>query len=183
MPRPNRRTPDPYVMLNPTNGHSALRRGRYSSPHAEYFLTLCTHEKISGLTHPPLAPIIRDQWQHLEAQNHWHVRTAVIMPDHIHMLITLGENSELPSIIRLFKGRLAASLRQNEMQWQRGYFDHRLRPDDDQLPLFLYIYLNPYRANLIQRGQVYAHYYCQPSDWAWFQPLTNENLPFPEWLS
>ncbi len=169
-------------MLNPAKGHAALRRGRYSSPNAEYFLTLCIEKKFPGLTNPSLAQTIRAQWQKLEASGLWLVRSAVIMPDHLHLFVTLGSDAELSPGIRNFKGPLTPVLRTCQLKWQDSYYDHRLRPNEDLLPLFLYIYLNPYRANLLPATQPYPHYYCHPRDWAWLQSLTHENLPYPEWL-
>jgi hypothetical protein len=74
-------------------------------------------------------------------------------------------------------------LRSEGLRWQRGYFDHRLRPDEDRLPVFLYLYLNPYRAGLLATSDLWSGYYCRPDDWAWFAPLTDEGSPMPEWLA
>ena len=57
-----------------------------------------------------------------------------------------------------------------------------MRPRDDLLPVFLYLFLNPYRANLIGSAESWQWFYCSPDDWLWFGPLTNERCAFPEWL-
>lgn len=168
--------------LTPGRGHGALRRGHWSSPDAEYFLTLCTQDRQSGLSAPPLATAILSAAHRLTNEGHWHLRTATVMPDHLHLFIALGEHTELSSAIRLFKGRLTPALRTAELRWQRACFDHRLRPDEDRLPVFLYIFLNPYRANLLQSPAPWPAYYCTPEDWSWFEPLTNATCPYPEWL-
>jgi REP element-mobilizing transposase RayT len=126
-----------------------------------------------------LAKVGRD----LEIGNSWYVRTAVVMPDHLHLLISLGQEVALPAVVRLFKGRTAPALRQAALGWQPAYFDHRLRSTDDVLPVFLYIFLNPYRANLVAPTERWVGYYCRPEDWVWFSALTNESVPMPEWLA
>lgn len=68
------------------------------------------------------------------------------------------------------------------LRWPPAYFDHRLRPDEDRLPVFIYIYLNPYRAKLLTPDQVWSGYFCGEDEWKWFEPLTDYSCPQPEWL-
>lgn len=44
----------------------------------------------------------------------------MVMPDHTHLLVTLGDRTELSAAIRLFKGRLAPVLRNAGLCWQRS---------------------------------------------------------------
>lgn len=119
----------------------------------------------------------------LEDELHWTVRCAVIMPDHLHLLVTLGPSENLSGTVRLFKGRLSPLLRTHAAEWQPNFYDHCLRIDDDRLPVFLYIVLNPFRKKLIAADQRWPGYYCNAEDWLWFGELTNECCPQPAWLS
>ena len=119
----------------------------------------------------------------MESQAIWQVATGVIMPDHIHLLFEIGDVVDLSGAMRLFKGRLTPALRTRNLGWQEGYFDHRMREGEDRLPVFLYIYLNPYLANLLPRNQQWPGYFCAEREWAWFGPLTDESMPRPEWLA
>ena len=163
-------------------GHEALRRGRWSTVGAEYFITLCTASKRSGLTAPIVTNELIAGALQLEQESAWGVRTMTVMPDHTHLLVTLGEPHDLSASIRLLKGRLARTLRSSDLHWERSGFDHRLRAEENRLPVFQYIFLNAYRAKLLTPDQRWPGYYCHPDDWAWFEPLTNESCPFPEWL-
>jgi len=58
-----------------------------------------------------------------------------------------------------------------------------MRHGEDALPVFLYIFLNPYRASLIGTGESWPGYWCASDDWKWFEPLTNQGMPCPEWLA
>ena len=120
--------------------------------------------------------------ERLERDEYWTLRTVVIMPDHLHLLTVLGRVTELPAVVRLFKGRAAAVLRAVGLRWERGYFDHRLRKGEDRLPVFRYLFLNPYRAGLLQPNEKWPGYFCATNDWAWFGPLTEKECPLPEWL-
>ena len=104
------------------------------------------------------------------------------MPDHLHLLVTLTSTHQLSDCIRLFKGPLTPLLRSQGAAWQPSFYDHRLRHEEELLPAFLYIFLNPYRAGLAAREAMWPGYYCSPQDWEWFSPLTGESLPEPEWL-
>ncbi|MBI2517425.1 MAG: transposase [Opitutae bacterium] len=172
-------------MPSPPNesGYAALRRFRYSAPGAEYFLTTNLESRGSGLEGSATAAAVRGQWTKLEQDGLWRVRTAVVMPDHIHLLVNPGEKVALSECVRAFKGRLSPVLRGNGLRWQEGYYDHRMRETEDRLPVFLYIFLNPYRANLAPGAETWPGYYCEPADWAWFGGLTNEESPWPEWLN
>jgi REP element-mobilizing transposase RayT len=167
---------------SPRKGYGALRRGRFSISHAEYFLTA----NLDRTRLPPrfvhLGKEVIDGANQLETDQFWTLRSMVVMPDHVHLLVRLTEKVELSSAMRLFKGRLSTVLRKRELHWQGGYFDHRLRPDEDRLPIFRYIFLNPYQAGLVSADQRWPGYFCSTEDLVWFGPLTMEQCPFPEWL-
>ena len=164
-------------------GYNALRRGRWSEHDTDYFLTICIQRPQTGLCSSSLVVAIFGEMHRLEIDGRWIVRTAVVMPDHLHLLVTLGERSHLSECVRMFKGRLVPALRRTNLAWQPSFYDHRLRSVDNLLPVFLYIYLNPYREKLINPGLAkWPGYYCASEDWAWFGQLTNGELPYPEWL-
>jgi putative transposase len=168
--------------FDPTKGHAALRRGRYSQPSAEYFLTLCTDGRLQGLTTQPLAKVIMNELQAMVADETWYVRCAVIMPDHLHLLAILGERLPLGKAVQRFKAKTSAVLQARRLAWERGFFDRKMRPGDDRLAIFRYIYLNPYRARLVPVEQEWPHYFCREDDWRWFREMLDVERPYPEWL-
>jgi putative transposase len=171
------------MAFTPGRGHESLRRGRWSVSQAVYFITICTRDRKPGLTAPGLLTNILDQLQSMENEGSWLLSAAVIIPDHIHVLAEISEPPGLAGAVRLFKGRLTPLLRNHGLSWQQAYFDHRMRTDEDLLPVFLYIFLNPYRANLLPKTQRWPGYYCSTKDWKWFEAMTEESLPMPEWLA
>ena len=163
-------------------GYSALRRGRCTMRGADYFITGCLKRPLVGLTEVSLATLIHARLHKLETSGHWHVRTSVLMPDHFHLLVTLDVQRSLSEVVRLFKGSLTPALRRDNLRWQENFYDHRLRSTEELLPTFLYIFLNPYRAGLIEPVQRWPWYECDMADWEWFGGLTTESRPDPEWL-
>lgn len=175
-------------MYDPTKGHAALRRGRVSIPHAEYFLTICTDQKRSGLNEPDRATAILAELRAMDADLTWQLRCAVVMPDHVHVLAILGARLTLGQTIGRLKSKTKSPLRAvaahsaTSLAWERDFYDHHVRPDEDRLALFLYIFLNPYRADLCATGDRWPWYYCCDEDWLWFKEELNTERPYPEWL-
>jgi len=112
----------------------------------------------------------------------WLLRCAVVMPDHLHLLIELGARLPLAKAVQRLKAKTSAILRSAMLEWARGFFDRKLRPDDELLALFLYIYLNPYRAGLVNPVESWRPYYCCVDDWIWFKDQLDQERPIPVWL-
>lgn len=170
------------MTFDPSKGRVTLRRGRYSQPGGAYFLTICTNDRQAGLTKPDVVSVIFAEMRAMTVDGTWCLRTAVVMPDHVHLLFVLGERLPLGKTVRRVKAKTSAALRSGQVEWERDFFDRQLRAEDDRLPIFQYIYLNPYRAGLIQENEIWPHYFCAPEDWSWFKELLHESKPFPEWL-
>ena len=71
-----------------------------------------------------------------------------IMPDHVHMVVTLTgkhEGSSIPEIIGRFKSYTDHLFRVSHgfNLWQRDYYDHIVRNQDDFNTIVEYINLNP----------------------------------------
>jgi REP element-mobilizing transposase RayT len=80
------------------------------------------------------------------------------MPDHFHALIE-GERADanLQRFVRLFKQRSSFywKRRSGAPLWQRGYFEHVLRAEEDTFDVARYILDNPVRAGLVSRPEDY----------------------------
>ncbi|HVU25320.1 MAG TPA: transposase [Opitutus sp.] len=160
----------------------ALHVVRSSQAGANYFVTGCLQRPSTGLTSVAIAGALQAKPHALDLSGHWRLRTFVIMPDHFHLLFILGEAASLSTVLRRFKGPLTPVLRAHRLRWQENFYDHRLHAGEELLPVFLYIFLNPYRAGLAPADQKWPGYFCAADDWDWFGGLTNSAVPFPEWL-
>jgi REP element-mobilizing transposase RayT len=163
-------------------GHAALRRGRVSICGAEYFLTICTDGRCLSLTLPAIAESILAETGAMDADATWRLRCAVVMPDHLHLLVVLGNRLTLGKAVARLKSKTANLLGSSGLKWERDFHDHHIRPDEERLALFLYLYLNPYRADLCKRSEPWPWYRCSPDDWRWFKDCLQEDRPAPEWL-
>ena len=78
----------------------------------------------------------------------------VIMPDHLHILITPSVTTSLEKAVQLIKGGSSHAIheqRRNGMEiWQLGFYDRTVRDAEDWDSKVEYIRLNPVRAKLAE---------------------------------
>lgn len=75
------------------------------------------------------------------------------MPDHLHLPVEgTTDAADFRSFIRDFKQRSAYHWKQKygTPLWERGYFEHVLRDDEDTTAAARYIVGNPVRAGLVE---------------------------------
>jgi len=136
------------------SGHAALRKARASAFGQIYHVTLCTYAREPFFADPAAAAAaarchIDAKYLGLSTLLAW-----VLMPDHAHWLLQLGEGDALPLFVTRLKcssGRSANKvLGRSGRLWQRAYHDHALRRDEDVVATARYIVNNPLRAGLVQ---------------------------------
>ena len=102
------------------------------------------------------------------AHNHdqlvWHCRLCLLMPDHLHAIIAFPERSGIKVVVSNWKKFVAGHC---GIQWQRDFFDHRLRDHHELEEKTSYILMNPIRKQLCGRNE----------DWAWIYRSNNRPPP------
>jgi putative transposase len=90
------------------------------------------------------------------------VHEFVVMPNHIHVLITPGEGITIERAMQFIKGGFSHKVKKElgiaSEIWQRGYVDHRVRDASDYAQHKEYIRANPVRAHLANTPEEYR--YC-----------------------
>src|ERR1700704_5651186 len=87
---------------------------------------------------------------HSTAHSAEHSSSRFAAGDHLHMLIGIPGDAQLSKLIRDFK-RITARI--TKIEWQRNFFDHRLRHDESEDEKAAYIRENPMRAGLITANE------------------------------
>ena len=83
-----------------------------------------------------------------------HTKTLafVVMPDHLHWLVQLTGERSLPvsvSTIKSFSTRsINRTVGRSGPVWQKGFYDHALRDEENLAAVARYIVANPLRAGL-----------------------------------
>src|SRR5687767_2750058 len=93
------------------NGHIALRKGRHSMAGQVYLVTFTTHERACHFAEWDVAA---EAARSLSSASNWQASCLlawVLMPDHWHGLVQLGEGEALPSRIGWVKAASSRVLR------------------------------------------------------------------------
>ena len=153
--------------MNPCDENNLPRRLRRLNRIFEafplYFLTLCTENRLPVLDNPEVFARVRSFAESSMKHYGIYVNSYMLMPDHIHLLVTIRGSSgtTLGVWVKAFKA--VVSLRR--FQWQSGFFDHVLRNSESCSEKWEYIRMNPVRAGLVQH----------PEDWPYAQQFNQYN--------
>jgi putative transposase len=80
----------------------------------------------------------------------------VIMPDHVHLLMTPSRDISLEKAMQFIKGGFSYRLKSGPI-WQSSFTNHRVRDLDDYEKHCGYIQLNPVRARLANHPLDYPY--------------------------
>ena len=133
-----------------------LRKGRVSLPGQVYHITAITLERQPVFSDFWSARLLINALRQAQARDEATTLAFVIMPDHMHWLMQLGEHVSLSDVVGAVKGVTAHAL--GGRIWQSGFHDHALRREEDLAKLARYIVANPLRAGLVQRVGDYPHW-------------------------
>jgi REP element-mobilizing transposase RayT len=119
----------------------------------------CDSRNESTLCVEPIGQAILDAARHYEGTNKWFVHTMLLMPDHLLAIVCLPSDTPLTGQIAAFK---KFTSRNAGIEWQRGFFEHRLRGDESLDEKVHYIAMNPVRKGLVTKA----------AEWPWvYKPL------------
>lgn len=155
-----------------TQGASKLpRRGRaprlpdevYHQPFTVYTVTVCAAKRRSLFARPTRARTLVETLLRVANALGVEVGAYCVMPDHVHFALWWrggGALASLPRFVRAFKAVSTRNLRRMGHRgpvWQRGFFDHLCRREEDVQGVFEYIVANPVRKGLCAEAGGWPH--------------------------
>ena len=143
-------------MTRTTTHAHRLRSGRHSQSGQIYMITVVTAERRRVFEQFSAA---RTLIGYLKTENDLQRANTVafvVMPDHLHWLMQLGEGATLSQVVRGVKS--LTSHRMGYLVWQRGFHDHAVRHDEDLKAMSRYVIANPIRAGLVSSVGDYPHW-------------------------
>jgi putative transposase len=88
----------------------------------------------------------------------------VVMPEHVHLLLSEPSEDMLPRAVQMLKSRVSLQARKEGKRtagelpfWQTRYFDHNVRDYEGFVTQLRYIHRNPVKRGICLR----------PEDWPW----------------
>ena len=139
-------------------------RGRLphlSKAERAYFVTFCTVRR--EVLPEDARSIVLMSCIHDHDRLCW-IDCAIVMPDHVHLIVTPFDDVRLWDLLRRIKSasayRVNHGLQRSGPLWQRESFDRMLRSDENVIEKREYIFNNPVRAGIVKSWQEYS--------WLWY---------------
>ena len=137
------------------HGHRALRKGRVSIENGIYLITATTLDRQKLFANFDVGCAAARCFEDARLLGDAKMQAWVLMPDHVHWLLQLGEWNELSAVVRRLKSVSAQQV--NRTLGRTGailataFHDHALRSEEDLQDVARYVIANPLRAKLVAR--------------------------------
>ena len=131
-----------------------------------YFLTIITHRRNPILIEN--IELLRESFRQSKKKHIYTIDAIVILPDHIHMLITPKITTDYPKIVSSIKtyfskncdekyyAYLEQSISRHKSRykpiWQKKYYEHTIRDEKDLYFHLNYIEQNPVKHQLVEKA-------------------------------
>ena len=141
---------------------------RYFNNNNPIFITFVTQNRKEILIDN--IDILRNGFRYSKEKFNYEIIASVILKEHCHLILSAKNQGDIPKIIRIIKFNfsknipnkyltnielsLSAAKRGEKGIWQRRYYDHLIRNDEDLYKHLDYIHYNPMK-----------HYNIAPKDW------------------
>ncbi len=161
-------------------------------PGGTYFFTVVTYTRLPILTSTKARELLRNAWLDVCERFPFETVAVCLLPDHLHTIWKLPEEDSnyavrWKEIKRLFtkaylekigpgENRNASRLKRHEAAiWQRRFWEHLIRDQDDLCRHIEYIHYNPLKHQLVKRV----------ADWPWssFHRFVKDGIYHHDWGS
>lgn len=137
---------------------------KFNLPHwslvgSTYFVTFCIQNRSDKILLQPEAAQLIEEAFYFHNGKQYEIDAYVIMPDHVHLLITPFREFQLDVILsnmkRFTAGKINKILEKQGKLWQAENFDHLVRNHGYWVRYFDYIHYNPIKAGLAKTPEEY----------------------------
>lgn len=137
-----------------------------------FFFTINAYKRQKILTHPNALAALREATEKVRAERPFEIDAWVVLPDHMHMVMTLPDGdtdySTRLSIIKRLTSRKASHLvgvtqtasssrRKESGFWQRRFWEHQIRDDLDFEKHMNYAHYNPVKHGYVKSAKDWPH--------------------------
>ena len=135
---------------------SGLRR--YQQTRSLHFLTFSCYRRQPFLASERARDLFELALEQSRIRYGFCVAGYVVMPEHVHLLMTEPERGTVASAVQAMKQSVSRKLiGGREHFWQARYYDFNLWTAKKRIEKLKYIHRNPVKRGLVER----------PEDWAW----------------
>ena len=142
---------------------------RYHESRQAHFLTFSCYHRRPNFSTPQSRAVFESALERVRANYRLCVYGYVVMPEHVHMLVSEPEKGTLAQAMQSLKQGVARrlALRAADPFWQARYYDFNVWSESRFVEKLRYIHRNPVTRGLVAR----------PEDWPWssFRHCLNGN--------
>ncbi len=125
----------------------------------DFYVTICAVPRFQNhFCHDPIGSSVLSSARHYERLAKWTIHVVLLMPDHLHLVVTPHLGHDITALVQSWKRYLARTCR---VPFQCNFFEHRIRNHENFDAHCRYIRLNPVRAGFVNRTE----------DWPWVYPI------------
>jgi putative transposase len=126
-----------------------------------FFVTTNCHQRQAIFRDAERARLMLNVLQENRRKGRFLLHEFVVMPDHIHLLLTPASDVSLEKAVQFIKGgfsfRVKKELGFHDEVWQQSFTEHRVKDAVDYEHHRDYIRMNPVRARLAGAPEEYAY--------------------------
>ncbi len=133
---------------------------RYYLSGLPVFITSVTYKRERIFSHPENCDLLWKVTREVQKNKPFDLLAYVVMPDHFHWLIVLPESRpNFSEIMQKIKWTFTLEYKQMHKIndpvkiWQRGFWDHVIRNEDDLAKHLDYIHWNPVKHGLAEKPE------------------------------
>ena len=135
---------------------------RYQESGQSHFVTFSAYRRFALLNQASIRDLFLQCLERTRRKFHFRVYGYVVMPEHVHLLVSEPENTLLSRAIQALKIAVARRAIRNRAEnagtlWQKRYYDHNVRSHRSFEDKLQYMHCNP-----VKRGLA-----AGPEDWRW----------------
>jgi putative transposase len=132
-----------------------------TTPGTSYFVTTKASQNRALFQVTEIAEIVVATLMHYRDRGEYLLHGFVLMPDHLHVLITPSSSNSLEKVMQFIKGGSSYRIRQQRGQkidlWHPGFHDWTIRDAVDWNSKALYVHMNPVKAGLVERPEAWPY--------------------------
>jgi putative transposase len=129
---------------------------RYQQSGCFYFITFSCYRRLPYLGTAAARNVFERSLEVMHVRYDFFVIGYVVMPEHIHVLVSEPTKALLSKAIQALKLSVSVQSRERPF-WQARYYDFNVHNEDKRVEKLRYMHRNPVKRGLVEK----------PEDWQW----------------
>ena len=130
---------------------------RYQQARQLHYITFNCFRHLPYLGSPAARDGFENPLERVRRWYGWYVNAYVVMPEHVHLLVSEPERKSLSIAIQMLKQIVSRAAKTKTPFWERRYYDFNVWSEEKFWEKLHYIHQNPVRRGLVACAE----------DWRW----------------